>query len=355
MAIVSSYLENWLALYHCDKVGPITFKKYLEHDPLLQRLPRNIKPNWLAVQEDLTWLETQPYAHILTLEDDLYPNLLKNISSPPPLLYLLGDASCLNKPQLAMIGSRKCSVLGSEQAEYFAQQFVDLGLIVTSGLAIGIDGASHRGALSRKHGKTIAVLAHGMDMIYPSRHKNLSEQIIMRGCLVSEFSLKVKPVAGHFPRRNRIISGLSLGTLVVEADINSGSLVTAKYAMEQGREVFAIPGPINMARVKGCHQLIKQGAKLVESVDDVLEELSTLLKYAIRDKYACDGPIEPIQVNLSARQQQLLDFIDYDSTCVDVIVGRSGLASNIVGAVLLELELHGVITAVPGGYARKLG
>lgn len=355
MVSANPYLENWLALYHCNKIGPVIFKQHLEHDPLLQRLPCNINPNWRAVQDDLNWLQTEQHAHILTLVDDAYPTLLKNIANPPPILYVLGDVACLNKPQLAMVGSRKCSAFGRTQAEYFAQQFVSLGLLVTSGLAIGIDGASHKGALAAVDGKTIAVLAHGMSMIYPAQHEALSRQIIARGCLVSEFPLRIKPAAGHFPRRNRIISGLSLGTLVVEADINSGSLITAKYAMDQGREVFAVPGPINALSVRGCHHLIKQGAKLVECVDDVLEELSILLKHAIRDKYASINTIRSEKGSLSATQQQLLNLIDYDSTCVDLIVGRSGLSSSVVGAVLLELELHGVITAVPGGYARKLG
>lgn len=347
-------LENWLALYHSPGFGDVSFHRWLAQDPSVSTLPVKARPDWHAVRRDLTWMQQSPNHHILTLQDSYYPTALQNIENPPPVLYVLGNIACLNRPQIAMVGSRHPSNVGVEHAFSFASQLTILGLQITSGLAIGIDGASHRGALSVSNATTIAVLANGLDTIYPQRHKNLFEQIVERGCLVSEFPIGTVALPGYFPRRNRIISGLSLGVLVVEAALNSGSLITARYAVEQGREVFAIPGPIDSPKVKGCHHLIRQGAKLVETPQDVLEELAALLNCGIRDKSFCGGIVPPSQVVLSSQQQQLLDFIDYDSTCVDAIVARTGLATNIVGAVLLELELQSLITAVPGGYARKL-
>lgn len=309
--------------------------------------------NRSTTERDLAWLASHPATHILHIEDANYPSLLRSIADPPSTLYVLGDAQCLQQPQLAMVGSRQCSTSGKLQAEAFAKQFASLGIVITSGLAIGIDGAGHIGALASQQGKTIAVLAHGIDQLYPVRHKKLAAQIIERGCLVSEFPLGVIPLPQNFPRRNRLISGLSMGVLVVEADLNSGSLITAKFALEQGRDVFAIPGPINVPQRQGCHLLIKQGAKLVDSVEDVLEELPNLLNGVIRDKYAHNIKVCSHRTNLNAQQQQLLEFIDYDSTYVETLVERTGLGSNVVGAILLELELQGVITAVPGGYALK--
>lgn len=347
-------LSNWLAVNHSAGVGAVKFNKYLEADPLLTTLPAELKVDWRGVEADLNWLEQNKDCYIITLADSCYPLALKNIPNPPPVLYLQGDPACIAAPQIAMVGSRNPSLIGVEQAKSFAKHFADLGFIVTSGLALGIDSASHRGALSAQGGKTIAVLAHGMDIVYPSINKDLAASIINHGCLVSEFPIGIQPVANHFPRRNRIISGLSLGVLVVEAALNSGSLITAKYALEQGREVFAIPGSIHSAKVKGCHQLIRQGAKLVESAEDILEELAALLKYVIRDKSSAEAKSSQ-RVKISVQQEQLLSKIDYEATSIDVIVNRSGLSAGMVGASLLDLELLGLIATVPGGYARKLG
>jgi len=355
MQTSTSTLRNWLALYHCPGIGAAKFHSYLQADPQLNNLPIGLQPNWAGVERDLAWLEQNNNTRIITLLDEDYPALLKNIVNPPPILYLQGDYSCLAAPQIAMVGSRSASSVGLQQAEYFAKHFTNLGFMVTSGLALGIDAASHRGALSTHGGKTIAVLAQGLDSIYPANHKNLASHLINSGCLVSEFPIGTRPLANHFPRRNRIISGLSIGVLVVEAALNSGSLITARYAVEQGREVFAIPGSIHNPKVKGCHQLIRQGAKLVESPEDVLEELAALLNYVIRDKNATTGAVDPQKANLSEPHGRLLKTIDYEATCVDAIVGRTGLAVSVVGALLLDLELYGFITAVPGGYARKLG
>jgi DNA processing protein len=354
MMCSTANLENWLALYHSPGIGDVGFHRWIAKDPSISTLPDKAQPDWLAVKRDLTWAQQGSNHHILTLQNSYYPIALKNTVNPPPVLYVLGDISCLSRPQLAIVGSRQPSPIGAETAFSFAKQLTAVGLQITSGLAVGIDGASHRGALSEPNAKTIAVLANGVDTVYPQRHKDLAAQIVAHGCLLSEFPIGTAALPGYFPRRNRIISGLSLGVLVVEATLHSGSLITARYAIEQGRDVFAIPGPIDSPKVKGCHHLIRQGAKLVETPQDVIEELAVLLNCGIRDKSFCGGRVPQSQVALSSQQQQLLDFIDYDSTCVDAMVARTGFATNIVAAVLLELELQGLITAVPGGYARKL-
>jgi DNA processing protein len=350
----SIQLHNWLGLYHTLGVGTVKFHNYLQADPLLQTLPARIQPNWSQVERDLNWLERTPNAHILTLADADYPAILKKTAYPPPILFVVGDVACLNEPQIAMVGSRTPTTVGIKNAYHFAQCFAKLGFTITSGLAVGIDGMSHRGALSIASGKTIAVLGHGMDMIYPLQHTDLAEQIVSNGCLVTEFGFGTPTHASFFPRRNRIISGMSLGVLVVEAAINSGSLITARYAAEQGRDVFTIPGSIHSPKAKGCHELIKQGAKLVESAEEVLEELASLLKYVIRDKTGSDRATKLGVVNLTQLQQQVLDSIDEVTTCLDIIVGRSNVAVSVVGAILLELELQGLVHSVPGGYTRKL-
>lgn len=355
LSSTQSQLQNWLALYHTPGIGPGKFKEILNKDPTLQKLPDSIKPDWLGVERDLAWLQRFPDANIITLNSDYYPRMLQEIDSPPPILYTRGDISLLGMPQLAIVGSRSPTNLGSQTAELFARHFASLGIIITSGLALGIDGASHEGALSSPGAKTIAVLGSGLDTIYPPRHKELAARIVANGCLVSEFPIGMPPAAWNFPRRNRIISGLSHGVIVVEAAMNSGSLITANLAAEQGREVFAIPGQINNIKAKGCHHLIRQGAKLVDCPEDVLEELGDLMKNAIRAKTAPAGQIKLLNVQLTEPQQLLLNKIDYDSTCVDVIVRRTGMDIRTVGAILLELELLGLISSVPGGFARRLG
>ncbi len=234
--------------------------------------------NWSAVEQDLRWAE-KPNCHLLTLTDPAYPALLRQTTTLPPVLFVHGNVTLLSTPQIAIVGSRYPSPEGLENARRFAYSFSAEGITVTSGLALGIDGAAHHGALQNT-GRTLAVMGHGLDHIYPMRHRALADRILEQGGgLVSEFPLGVKPVAAYFPQRNRIISGLSLGTLVVEAALRSGSLITARFALEQGREVFAIPGSVHSPLTKGCHALIRQGAKLVEVANDVLEELDTLFGY----------------------------------------------------------------------------
>jgi len=224
-----------------------------------------------TIQPTLEWLK-KDNAHFVTLADATYPQRLLEISNPPAMLYAIGNLQWLNHPSLAMVGSRSATPQGEKNAEDFAQSLCNQGLCVVSGMALGIDGAAHRGAL-KSNGATIAVIGTGLDIVYPARHRDLAHKIAERGLIISEFSLGTPSKAQNFPRRNRIISGLSLGCLVIEANIDSGSLITARLSAEQGREVFAIPGSIHSPVSKGCHQLIKQGAKLVENTTDILEEL----------------------------------------------------------------------------------
>lgn len=303
--------------------------------------------DWAGVDQDLAWGE-QDGCHIISHHHSAYPRLLKEIHSAPPILFVGGNLKILAKPQIAMVGSRNPTPTGSEMAFQFARHFSKMGFAVTSGLAIGIDAAAHQGALLGRGG-TIAVLGHGLDTIYPASHRKLAHQIIEAGgALVSEFPMGVPALSAHFPRRNRIISGFSMGTLVVEAALNSGSLITAKCALNQGREVFAIPGSIHNPLVKGCHALIREGAKLVERAEDVLEELGAFISYLGGDRHANQRNA----VELEKPFEQLLAEVGYDCTPVDEVVVRSGLTAQKVSSMLLELELKGHVVAVPGGYAR---
>jgi DNA processing protein len=290
-----------------------------------------------------TWLEA-PGHHILTLADDNYPRQLLEISDPPALLYVSGRADLLSRPSLAMVGSRHASAQGAANAERFARAFSDAGLVVVSGLALGIDAAAHRGALGGASG-TVAVLGTGADIVYPAHNRALAREIAARGALVSEFPLGTQPLPAHFPRRNRLISGLALGCLVVEAAADSGSLITARLATEQGREVFAIPGSIHSPLARGCHALIKQGAKLVEGARDVLEELQ--LPAPAPATAAAAAPAD-------ALAQRVLAALGHDPCAADVLAARCGLGAAELGAVLTKLELEGCITALSGGLYQRL-
>ncbi|MHB8453283.1 MAG: DNA-processing protein DprA [Acidiferrobacterales bacterium] len=233
-------------------------------------------PDARHVTSELAWL-TQDDAHLITISDAGYPRLLREIPDPPPLLYVRGDPTVLGRPQIAVAGSRNPTAGGCENAHAFAAAFCEAGLVVTSGLALGIDACAHRAALAAR-GRTIAVAGTGLDRVYPSQHRGLAHKIARCGALVSELPLGSAPRRENFPRRNRIISGMSLGVLVVEAALQSGSLITARLGAEQGREIFAIPGSIHSPVARGCHALIRQGAKLVESAADVLEEIGALVR-----------------------------------------------------------------------------
>jgi DNA processing protein len=282
--------------------------------------------------------------HLVTLADPDYPKSLLQIPDPPSLLYVKGRRDLLNRPSLAIVGSRNPTPQGIQNAERFAAAFSDCGLSVTSGLALGIDAAAHRGALS-VGGQTLAFIGTGIDRIYPARNKELAIEIAQKGAIISELPIGTPVAAANFPRRNRLISGFSLGVLVVEAAIESGSLITARLAGEQGREVFAIPGSIHSPQARGCHRLIKQGAKLVETAQDVLEEL----RFALQSP-----PVPSCATDTDIPGDQLLACMGFDPCALDELVLRSGLAAETLAVLLLQLELDGRIAVLPGGQYQQL-
>ncbi len=353
-------LRAWLALLHTYGLGNKTGMSLLETttpEALLRQppesLPRDIRaalenPPWDRVEENLKWLE-QDRNHILCLTDPDYPPLLRQIPDPPLVLFIHGDPDVLALPQLAMVGSRNPTSGGLQTARDFAQHLAQGGFGITSGLALGIDAAAHEGAL-KGNGITLAVTGTGLDRVYPARHHQLAHAIAEQGALISEFPPGTPPKAENFPRRNRIIAGLSLGTLVVEAALRSGSLITARLASEQGREVFAIPGSIHNPLARGCHALIRQGAKLVETAQDILEEIGPLagaLLCTSEREESSPSTLEPAA--LDDEHQQLLEAMGYDPLTVDEIVTRCGLTANAVSSMLLILELDGLVSTQPGG------
>jgi len=301
------------------------------------------------LQPDIDWLEEDNH-HIISLHDDRYPTLLKSIDEPPPVLYVRGDPDYLQQPQLAMVGSRTPTASGRRTATDFAHHLSNAGITITSGLARGIDGASHEGALQGIAG-TIALVAHGLDIVYPAEHRKLAEEISHHGAVVSEVPIGTPPHKGLFPRRNRLISGLSLGTLVVEAALKSGSLITARMALEQGREVFAIPGSIHNPLARGCHQLIRQGAKLVEDANDILEELAPHLARPEHPHPKTDNDANYL-LELDPDHQKLLKCLPYEPVAIDELVNCSGFSAAEVASMLLIMELKGSIVSEGGLYSR---
>ena len=297
-----------------------------------------------GLEATLAWL-AQANNHLVTLADADYPKALLEIADPPPLLYAKGNLALLNKLSIAIVGSRNASVQGEKNAEAFAQGLAEHGLCIVSGLALGIDGAAHRGALKAK-GDTIAVVGTGLDMVYPAQHRDLAHQIASSGLIISEFPLGTLSKPQNFPRRNRLISGLSLGCLVVEANLKSGSQITARLSAEQGREVFAIPGSIHSPLAKGCHQLIKQGAKLVDSLQDIVEELN-LSKAVIAPLAAENSPADQ-------DQQRLLEAMAYEPISIESLVQLTGLTVSTLSSMLTLLELEGRITGLAGGQYQQI-
>ncbi len=363
-------LDHWLTLLHTTGVGPGTFHTLLEtfgsveaalnagasqlsglaiKTETLSALRSKEKPDIAA---DLNWCAENDH-HIITLFDERYPAQLKDLPDAPPLLYVRGDPDYLLQPQLAIVGSRNPTASGRNTAKEFARHLSDVGITITSGLASGIDGASHEGALHGLAG-TIAVVAHGLDIVYPAQHQKLAQAISENGAVVSEMPIGTQPLRGLFPRRNRLISAFSLGTLVVEAAQKSGSLITARFALEQNREVFAIPGSIHNPMARGCHQLIRQGAKLVESADDILEELrfsttqNTL--YPIKTQTNIhENPKDPHKT-LDPDHQKLLKCLAYEPASIDQLVDSSDFKAAEVASMLLILELEGIIVCQDGRY-----
>ncbi len=301
----------------------------------------------------LSWCKDN-HVFLLNITHFDYPPLLREIASPPIMLFVQGDFELLSLPQIAIVGSRHATGSGLNTAFGFAKMLADSGFVITSGLALGIDGAAHKGALET--GKTIAVLGTGADITYPKRHRDVHQKIIDGGgAIVTEFLPGTPPLAAHFPRRNRIISGLSLGTMVVEAALKSGSLITAKYAMEQGREVFAIPGSIHNALSKGTHSLLKQGATLVESAADIVEQLKGMLGHAALEAIPSSVPSMPTNMPIKTDKHEnelLLNAIGFDPVDMDTLVERTGLSVVELNRQLMELQLEGVISNQNGLYDR---
>lgn len=302
-----------------------------------------------ALERSLKWLE-QPGHYLLTANDPLYPPLLRTLPDYPGALFVKGNVEALNSLQLAVVGSRVPSWYGQRWGKILCESLSQCGFTITSGLACGIDGVAHNGALSA-NGRSVAVLGNGLFSVYPRRHHSLADRLIASGgAIVSEFSLPTQPRPGNFPRRNRIISGLSQGVLVVEAAIRSGSLVTARCALEQGREVFALPGPIGNPGCEGPHWLIKQGATPVTCIGDILENLQQGLQWLPEPPEKGDN--SPNQGRVALPFPKLLANVGDEVTPVDVVAERAGQPVPVTVAQLLELELAGWIAAVPGGYVR---
>jgi len=322
---------------------------------------RNCFADKLTVKHVMTakkWSTSTENNWIISCTSSYYPKLLNNISDPPPILFVKGNIDCIKEPQVAIVGSRLASITSINHAYNFGKQLVNYGLTVTSGLALGVDGAAHAGAISSGGSfSTIAVVGTGIDKVYPSRHTALASKIIEHGAIISEFSLGTEPRPGNFPKRNRVISGLCLGVLVVEAKTKSGSLITAHQACDQGREVFAIPGDINNPAMKGCHTLIRGGAALVENPKQILMELQPSLKrmFAFPEITPEDSSqVKKITLNSneSAKDKILLQTLGCDVVPHEELVLRTGFSSKVVADILFNLEMDGKVSFVPGGVSQ---
>ncbi len=360
-------LRAWLTLLRAPGIGSSTLAPLLQRhaDPQFwlerasapsvpERLRRWLaKPDEALIESDLRWL-ANPGHHLVTVTQPEYPPLLHDTPDPPIALFLVGDPGVLALPQIAMVGSRNPTPGGRQTAHEFAAFLAAKGLIVTSGMALGIDGACHGGALAGG-GKTVAVAGTGLDRVYPARHRELAHRIVDGGgALVSEFLPGTPPRPGHFPRRNRIISGLAVGTLVVEAALQSGSLITARQALEQGREVFAIPGSIHNPLARGCHALIRDGAKLVETAQDVIEELGAMFGH-LAEAPASTSPDEPESRLQDPDYQTLLNAMGYDPISIDTLVRRTGKPAQEISSMMLLLELEGHVSSTSGGLFARAG
>lgn len=351
--------DYFLALNHISGIGPRTVSRCVRLFPELDELFRCTAPTLIQlglservahaivafdfsrISMDKKWQNGHD-KNILTWEHPQYPNLLKEISNPPFVLFAKGDLSLFHQPCLAIVGTRKPTPMGRETSCEFSANLSRAGVNIVSGLALGIDAAAHQGCLTER-GNTIAVLGSGVENIYPCQHRDLAKKIMENGLICSEFPVYSKANAGHFPQRNRIISGLSLATLVVEAAVSSGSLITAQYALEQNRDVFAIPSSIDNVQAKGCHQLLQQGAKLITSPKDILDELNLghffMHPGLLKTEIACEN-------------DTLMQCVGCAPTSIERIMSRSGLPMQDALRQLTDLELKGFIKAVPGGYVR---
>lgn len=372
-------LKSWVSLLRVPGVGPKTFQKLLDafnsppevFSSSSQSLKQagfsekiisaiNDAENTISSLEDIKWLESADSHYIITIHCPEYPALLKQISNPPPLLFVQGNLSILNDPQLAIVGSRNPTQGGLSNTHEFAKYLSRSGLCITSGLALGVDGAAHQGAIDT-NSPTIAVIATGVDRVYPARHRELAHQIVIHGAIISEFPIGTQARPENFPRRNRIISGIAHGTLVIEAAKRSGSLITAKLSSEQNREVFAIPGSIHNPLARGCHQLIKEGAKLVETAQDILEEMASIIDVNSLHNDT-DQTISETETTAditvaddSIEHQNLLDKMGYDPVSIDELVIRTEQDPASIAATLLILELQNKVSSNGGGTYTRLG
>ena len=369
-----STLEALLLLQRIPGLGPKRLQQLLDvfYSPAaiwqadaeqLRIMPHGISDEILAVQRqgknhaswqrmlhDLDYMDAQ-HIHILTQEDEFYPGLLKETDSAPALLYVRGDPSYLSQPQIAIVGARKASSQTLQLSYEWAQQLSQAGLIVSSGLALGVDGAAHQGAIDGNK-PTIAVLAHGLDSLYPQRHLAMAQQIELCGALVTEFPLGTMAKREHFPRRNRIISGLSLALLVTEAAVKSGSMISAQYAIEQNRDVFAVPGHINNTQMAGCHQLIQQGAYLATSARDILSAMNWQVGDVNSLSYSADSLVNRLPCELTPQQQQLIKMIPFSPTHIDELIQQSEIPAAVLATQLLELEMLNYVECIGGNYQR---
>lgn len=322
-------------------------------------------PDRSRIERDLRWLESADN-HLLTCDSPDFPSLLQRIPGAPAALFVRGDPTTLWQPQVAIVGSRNASPGGLALARDFAATLSRAGFCITSGMADGVDGAAHSAALDAG-GHSIAVLGTGVDLVYPRKHDRLAARLQQHGALISEFPLQTPGAPEHFPRRNRIISGLSLGTLVVEAGVHSGSLITARLAAEQGREVFAIPGSVHNPMARGCHRLIRDGAKLVENAMDLLDELAPLaaqlaadLRSRLDALQTLDTTPEPTQISSIPRESGdgaslVLAAMGFDPVDIDTIVDRSGLTAATISSMLTTLELDGAVAMLGGSCYQRVG
>ncbi|HEY0232755.1 MAG TPA: DNA-processing protein DprA [Dokdonella sp.] len=363
-------LEAWLTLLRTPGIGPAALREALGRHGRAQaalaaarggdlgRAAGDAARAWLRapdlerIQADLAWLALAEHA-LLTFADADFPPLLREIPAPPAALFVAGDAGALWRPQIAVVGSRHASQAGRANAQAFTRALVAAGFAITSGLAEGIDGAAHAAALDAG-GYTVAVLGTGPDQVYPPRHRELAARVRDRGALVSEFPPGTAGHPTHFPRRNRIIAGLGVATLVVEAGLRSGSLITARNAAESGRDVFALPGSIHNPLARGCHQLIRQGARLVESAEEIVAELAPQaqgLCAQLRERLPpADAPAQALDPDCAA----LVAALGHDALHLDQIAERTALPVATLSSMLLMLELEGEIVATGGAYARRV-
>lgn len=359
-------LAAWLRLAETPQVGPVAARKLLSafgspqgifaadlaslcgvvsrgEASALQQPPESFEAQ---LETTWNWLQEGADRSVLTLGDEAYPPALLETADPPLLLYVLGDVRFLRRPCIAIVGSRNPTPQGADNARAFAAAFSQAGLTVVSGLALGIDGAAHDGGVGGPGG-TIAVVGTGLDRVYPKRHHDLAHRITANGALVSEYPLGMPPLPPNFPKRNRIIAGLASGTLVVEAALQSGSLITARLAVEMGREVFAIPGSIHSPQSRGCHALIKQGAKLVDSAQDVLEELHWAVPSPASTPASAAAPG-------ASATDPIMAALGFDPVSLDALCARTGYAPSALSARLLELELEGHVARLPGQLFQRL-